>query len=85
MNHDAHRGTGNRKWLTPLIFVGFAAIAVYFLVSEHRLHTLSVLPWALILLACPLMHLFMHRGHGGHDGPSDRPRSDAVDSGSNQH
>jgi hypothetical protein len=24
-----------------------------------------VLPY-LILLACPLMHLFMHRGHGGH-------------------
>ncbi len=22
----------------------------------------------LFLLACPLMHLFMHRGHGGHGG-----------------
>jgi hypothetical protein len=24
-----------------------------------------VLPW-LLLAACPLMHLFMHGGHGGH-------------------
>jgi hypothetical protein len=23
------------------------------------------LPW-LILLSCPLLHVFMHRGHGGH-------------------
>jgi len=22
----------------------------------------------LFLLACPLMHMFMHRGHGGHGG-----------------
>ncbi|MBY0438851.1 MAG: DUF2933 domain-containing protein, partial [Burkholderiales bacterium] len=22
----------------------------------------------LLLLACPLMHIFMHRGHGGHGG-----------------
>jgi hypothetical protein len=29
------------------------------------------------LLACPLMHVFMHRGHGGHgaghSGPSVKP------------
>jgi hypothetical protein len=30
---------------------------------------LGVLPW-LLLAACPLLHLFMHRGgHGGHRGP----------------
>jgi hypothetical protein len=26
-----------------------------------------VLPW-LLILACPLMHVFMHGGHGGHGG-----------------
>jgi hypothetical protein len=33
-----------------------------------------VLPY-LLLAACPLMHLFMHHGHGGHDHSehSDRP------------
>jgi hypothetical protein len=42
------------------------------------------LPW-LILLACPLLHVFMHgghAGHGGHDhhgqqpGKSGEPRDD---------
>ncbi|TAH47649.1 MAG: DUF2933 domain-containing protein [Betaproteobacteria bacterium] len=48
------------------IFLGFAAIAAFFLLAEHRAHVLGFLPW-LLLLACPLMHLFMHHGHG-HDG-----------------
>jgi hypothetical protein len=34
------------------------------------------LPW-LLILACPLMHLFMHHGHGhGHSGGSDREQED---------
>ena len=43
-----------------LVFVGLAAVL---LIAEHRLHVLGYLPW-LILLACPLMHVFMHGGHG---------------------
>jgi hypothetical protein len=40
-----------------------SAIAVFFLWQEHRAHMLGALPW-LLVLACPLMHVFMHRGHG---------------------
>lgn len=40
----------------------FAAIAAFYLLSEHRAHLFGVLPY-LLLLACPLMHMFMHRGH----------------------
>ena len=48
------------------VFIGFAAIAAFFLLSEHRAHAMGILPY-LLLLACPLMHIFMHRGHGkGH-------------------
>ena len=47
------------------VFYGFLAIAGFFLFTEHRAHLLGALPF-LLLLACPLMHLFMHRGHGGH-------------------
>jgi len=36
-----------------------------FLLVEHREHLLAFLPYA-ILLACPLMHLFMQHGHGHH-------------------
>ena len=37
------------------------------LYTEHEVHILNALPYLLLLL-CPLMHLFMHGGgHGGHD------------------
>ena len=43
----------------------FGAAALYFLLTEHRAHFFGALPF-LVLLACPLMHVFMHHGHGGH-------------------
>ena len=52
-----------------LVVIGAAAL--YFLLTEHREHFFSALP-LLILLACPLMHLFMHGGHGGHGGRADQ-------------
>jgi hypothetical protein len=47
-----------------------AAMAGWFLWTEHRAHLFGALPW-LVLLACPVMHLFMHRGHHGHASSSD--------------
>lgn len=52
-----------------IVFIGFAAIALVLIAYEHRVHVLGILPW-LLILACPLMHLFMHHGHGGHGGHS---------------
>ena len=52
---------------TGIVLVVFLAIAAFYLFTEHRAHLFGVLPW-LLLLACPLMHVFMHRGHGGHGG-----------------
>ncbi len=43
----------------------FAAIALFYLLSEHRAHLFGFLPY-LLLLACPLMHFFMHGRHGEH-------------------
>lgn len=48
------------------VFYGFLIFAGLLLFTEHRAHVLGFLPY-LILLACPLMHLFMHHGHGGHN------------------
>jgi hypothetical protein len=44
-----------------------AALGVALLLIDHWVHVLGVLPY-LVILACPLMHFFMHRGHhhGGH-------------------
>ena len=44
-----------------LVLVGLLTLAAYFLWTEHRSHVIAGLPY-LLLLACPLMHLF-HRGH----------------------
>lgn len=41
---------------------GAILIIGYFLITEHRTHVFQFLPY-LFLLACPLMHIFMHRGH----------------------
>lgn len=68
-NHREHESRPDETksfWRTPLgwAFIGFAAIAGFFLVTEHTAHLLGWLPWLLILV-CPLMHFFGH-GHGGH-------------------
>ncbi|MGO6847408.1 DUF2933 domain-containing protein [Rhizobium ruizarguesonis] len=57
------------------VFIAFAAIALALIAYEHRVHVLGILPW-LLILACPLMHMFMHHGHGGHSG-HDHSRRDA--------
>ena len=56
------------------VFVLFAIVGGFFIVAEHRAHLIPYLPW-LFLAACPLMHLFMHHGRGGHQhhGSSDQP------------
>ena len=52
----------------------FVAAAASLLWSEHRVHAQGIAPY-LLLLACPLMHVFMHGGHGHrHDGGADKPR-----------
>lgn len=57
---------GSGSWLrsrSSWVFLGFVAVALFFLWEEHKAHLLGALPY-LLLLACPLMHLF-HGGHGG--------------------
>ncbi len=60
-------------WKGALIMLAF--IAAFFLLREHWGHALGVLPYAL-LLACPIMHLFMHGGHG-HGAAHDQHGGDA--------
>lgn len=48
------------------VLLGFLAIAGFFLLAEHRAHVLGALP-VLLLLACPVLHLFHHGGHGKED------------------
>jgi hypothetical protein len=64
MNQN-HNGSGGRaRW----VLLAFVAIAAYFLIAEHRAHLSGLLYYLpfLLLLLCPLMHIFMHRGHHRH-------------------
>ena len=59
--------------------IGFALVTAFYVLREHWGHAFGALPY-LILLACPLMHLFMHHGHahaGG--GPQAGPDRGAGD------
>lgn len=90
MNASHDHGTGHEPpsfWKTRygvgLLVLG--GVAGYFLITEHLAHLAGALPY-LLLLACPLMHLFMHHGHGHHGhhhGSDGGPRSpaDQVDQG----
>lgn len=70
MSHDH----GSDPYMSPearssrRIFIGIVillAIIGFLMYSEHRVHALGLGLW-LLLLACPLLHLFMHGGHGSH-------------------
>jgi hypothetical protein len=63
------------KQRTLLVFLAFAAMAVVLLWQDHREHILGFIPY-LFLLACPLMHLFMHGGHGSHSHHQPTRRED---------
>ena len=56
---------GVMKSRANIALIVFLIIAASFLIAEHRAHLSQWLPfWPyLLLLACPLMHVFMHGGH----------------------
>lgn len=66
-----HDRNSTAWWRTKvsIAVIGFILIAAFYVLREHYSHVFGLLPY-LIILACPLMHLFMHHGHGGHEGQS---------------
>ena len=89
MNHDhQHQPDSSMKTISRAkwVFIGFLIIAAFFLATEHRAHLsgwLSSYGIWLLVLACPLMHLFMHGGHGGHGGHSSH-RDDSGEASDTQ-
>ncbi|HYS57447.1 MAG TPA: DUF2933 domain-containing protein [Burkholderiales bacterium] len=69
MDHDHGQDNTSSKSIGKFVLIGFALIAGYFLITEHRAHVIPYLPF-LLLLVCPLLHMF--HGHGGHGGHGDR-------------
>ena len=54
-------------------WVGIIIVA-FFILREHWEHALGLAPY-ILLLACPLMHLFGHRHGDGDEGPRHRPKA----------
>jgi fatty acid desaturase len=54
----------SRAFLACAILLAIAGVLLW---TEHLAHALGLLPF-LLILACPLLHIFMHGGHGGHGG-----------------
>lgn len=74
-DHSDHEGQAQGGFLTSragIVMLGVLVIIGVLLFTEHRAHALGILVW-LPLLACPLMHVFMHHGHGGHGGHGASP------------
>ncbi|HEV2548812.1 MAG TPA: DUF2933 domain-containing protein [Stellaceae bacterium] len=79
MDMDNSRSSGS-FWTSRagIVTLCFLAIAAFFLLTEHTAHVFGVLPY-LLIAACPLMHLFMHHGHGGHEGHHHRTDDRTTD------
>jgi hypothetical protein len=51
---------------TKLALLSAAAIGAFFILREHWEHVLGLLPY-LLLISCPLLHLFGHGHHSRHE------------------
>jgi len=86
MDHDHHpvrpqtspaSGAKWARWKVEGIM--FVVIIGLYLLREHWRPLLGVAPY-LLLLACPLMHVFMHHGHAGHVGRNSQHGRDQAGS-----
>lgn len=65
-------GETDRLWWTAVLMVG--AIAAFFVIREHWQHLAGY--WAyLLLLACPVLHVFHGHGHRHNATPSADTRN----------
>lgn len=67
-----------------IILLCFLAIIGFFLLTEHWAHVYGYWPY-LLLLACPLLHIFGHGGHGGGHGGHGNDESTSKKSSSSSH
>ena len=73
MQHSHHENTENgngESWLfsrTGIATIVAVSVLGFLIYQGHGAHLLGYAPF-LLILACPLMHIFMHGGHGGHGG-----------------
>lgn len=81
LNHEQPEDARQTVSRSKLVMIGFLLVIGYFLWTEHQAHVIQFLPF-LLLAACPLMHIFMHGGHGhGHRHGRDEETRDVNTKG----
>ena len=68
-SHPSPHGSEEPFWRsrTGVVLLMLAVIGLFYVAREHFDHAIQALPY-LILLLCPLIHLFGHgHRHGKHD------------------
>lgn len=70
MSHQHHKGFIGfiLSWKGVVLILALAGVS-YYLFTQHLAHLAIALPY-MILLACPLIHIFGHV-HGGHGHQKD--------------
>ena len=72
--HSGPHTSGLQDWLysrTGIATCVALAVLGFLIFTGHSAHLLGVLPY-LLILACPLMHIFMHGGHAHHQHKRDQ-------------
>lgn len=99
-SHESHgeQSNGNgQNWLfsrTGIATLVAVSVLGFLIYEGHGAHLLGFLPY-LLILSCPLMHIFMHGGHGGHHHhdeeredetkPAQQPNQQADNNNKPQH
>lgn len=67
-----------KSWYTPkgMVILVLVSFAGFILFREHQSHILQNLPY-IILLLCPLMHIFMHGSHESHGEHANKEKSES--------
>ena len=65
------------------LLAGLTLLAAYLFIW-HGAHVAAFLPF-LLILACPLMHVFMHGGHGHHHGHTGRDDASSTNTDKEHH
>ena len=72
-NLSSHEYGNHESWWfsrTFFVTIGVLLILGFLIYTGHSAHLLGALPY-LLLMACPLMHFFMHGKHHHHDSGSN--------------
>lgn len=61
-------------WRSPggLALASLAVVVAFYLLMEHTAHVFGSLPYLLLLL-CPVLHMFHRHGHGHRHADRHRP------------